>query len=106
MNQENVSTDFMTRPAAASPSFAVPTEYLSLYKYLDDRYANTVVLRFSEIEDLLGFALPDRARLHEEWWANSATDSTSSPQSRSWTHASRTATANLQAQTVVFERAA
>src|SRR5437899_11157843 len=32
----------------------VPAEYRSLHKYLDGRYADTVVLRFAEIEDLLG----------------------------------------------------
>jgi hypothetical protein len=37
----------------------VPGEYRPLHKYLDGRYADTVVLRFAEIEDLLGFALPD-----------------------------------------------
>jgi hypothetical protein len=96
----------MTLRAAVSPSFAVPTEYLSLHKYLDNRYANTVVLTFAEIEDLLGFALPDSARLNEDWWENTRTDGTSSAQSRSWTRASRTAKANLLARNVVFERAA
>jgi len=84
---------------------AVPAEYLSLHKYLDDRYANTVVLTFAEIEDLLGFTLPDLARLQQAWWANGDADSTPSAQSRSWTQASRTAKPNLLARTVVFERA-
>jgi len=94
-------------PTQAPPprSFAVPAEYRSLHKYLDDRYANTVVLTFAEIEDLLGFTLPDLARLQREWWANPGADSTPSAQARSWTQASRTAQPNLLAQTVVFERA-
>ena len=83
---------------------AGPAEYLSLHKYLDDRYANTVVLTFAEIEDLLGFTLPDLARLQQDWWANADADSTPSAQSRSWTQASRSAKPNLLAQTVVFER--
>jgi len=29
-------------------------KYLLLYKYLESRFANTVVLRFAEIEDLIG----------------------------------------------------
>ena len=37
---------------------------------LVNRYANTVVLTFAEIEDLLGFTLPDPARLHSEWWTS------------------------------------
>jgi hypothetical protein len=94
----------MQGPAKPRP-FAVPVEYLSLHKYLDGRFANTVVLTFAEIEDLLGFALPEIARRHQEWWANADPDSVPSAQSRSWTQASRTARPNLLAQTVVFERA-
>jgi len=86
--------------------FAVPAEYRALHKYLDDRYADTVVLTFAQIEDLLGFTLPDPARLDQEWWANldADADGTPSPQCRSWAQASRTAKPNLRAQTVVFER--
>ena len=76
-----------------------------MHKYLDDRYANTVVLTFAEIEDLLGFTLPALARLRQDWWANADADSSPSAQSCSWTRARRSATANLLAQTVVFERA-
>jgi len=85
--------------------FAVLGKYLPLHRYLDTRYANTVVLTFAEIEDLLGFALPDLARLQQEWWANADPDSASSAHSRSWTLARRTAKPNLLARTVVFERA-
>ena len=38
-------------------------EHSLLYKYLENRYANTVILTFAEIEDILGFALPDPARV-------------------------------------------
>ena len=90
---------------AKAQRLAVPREYLPLHKYLDDRFANTVVLTFAEIEDLLGFTLPAPARLQQEWWANPDADGTPSAQSRSWTQASRTAKANLRALTVVFDRA-
>ena len=90
-------------PARPKPS-AVPAEYRSLHKYLKDRYADTVVLTFAEIEDLLGWVLPDLARRQQQWWANADTDAASSVQSRSWTAASRTATPNFSARTVVFER--
>jgi hypothetical protein len=99
------------RPAASeaapvrSHRFAVPREYLLLHKYLDNRFANTVVLTFAQIEDLLGFALPDPARVQQDWWANADSNSVPSAQARSWTEASRTAKPNLLAQTVVFERA-
>lgn len=83
----------------------MPGRYKPLHQYLENRYANTVVLTFAQIEDLLGFTLPDSARVDREWWANEDPTDTRHPHSRSWTLASRTATPNLQAQTVVFERA-
>jgi hypothetical protein len=83
----------------------MPGKYQALYEYLEHRYANTVVLTVAQIEDLLGFTLPDSARVHQEWWANKDPNGTPPPHSRSWTLASRTAAPNLQAQTVTFERA-
>jgi hypothetical protein len=80
-------------------------KYLSLYNYLENRYANTVVLTFAEIEDLLGFTLPDLARLNQEWWTNGDPNADPPSHRDSWILASRTAKANLLAQTVVFERA-
>jgi hypothetical protein len=87
----------------SSSSFAMPTEYRSLYEYLHDRYADSVVLTFAEMEDLLGFALPDVARVEQAWWANADPDCPS-PHSLCWIQASRTATPRLPAQVVVFER--
>ena len=86
------------------PVRAMSGKYLLLYKYLEQRYANTVVLTFAEIEDLLGFALPDQARLHPQWWTNAEIDVVGSSHSDSWILASRTATPNLLAKTVAFAR--
>jgi hypothetical protein len=94
----------MTLPG--SSSFAMPAEFGSLYKYLRDRYADTVVLTFIQLEDLLGFALPDAARVEQSWWANAADPDSPSSQSLSWMQANRTATPRLSAQVVVFERVA
>jgi hypothetical protein len=87
-------------------SFPVPPEYLSLHNYLDKRYAETVVLTFAQIEDLLGFALPESAKRQPEWWTNAEGDATPTAQARSWMQAGRFATPNLPAHTVRFERAA
>ena len=75
-----------------------------LYKYLEGRYANTVVLTFSEIEDLVGFALPEEARLQSEWWADADAAGGRQGYSDAWTLASRTALPNLVGQNVVFDR--
>ena len=79
--------------------------YRPLEKYLDERYANTVVLLFKEIEDILGFPLPGAAWLQPDWWSNPAPDETPSDQSLSWTSAERTAGVNLAARKVTFTRA-
>ena len=84
---------------------ATAGRYQSLYQYLRDRYANRVVLTFAEIEDLLGFVLPDPARLQNEWWdAGPDPIGPRSPQAASWLLARRTATVNMAAQSVVFDR--
>jgi len=88
-----------------SPSlFVVPAEYLPLHKYLDGRYADTVVLTMAQIEDLLGNPLPEAAHSDAAWWSNADGDAAPSPQSRSWRRANRTAQPNIKAAIVVFDR--
>jgi hypothetical protein len=79
-------------------------KYQLLYEYLENRYANNVVLTFGQIEDLLGFTLPDPARVDKEWWTIADVNVAEARCSDAWTLARRTATPNLLAQTVVFER--
>ena len=83
----------------------VSGEYSSLYTYLENRYARTVVLTFGQIEALIGFALPDCARTDRDWWKNVDANARQPRHSDAWTLASRTAAPNLPAQNVVFERA-
>ena len=101
-----VTTDVPTkeRPIVRVPErpAKIPSEYVSLHKYLANRYADMVVLTFSQLEDLLGFALPDSARTQQEWWTS--TDSDKSSGADAWILAGRTATPNLRARTVTFER--
>jgi len=75
-------------------------KYRVLHKYLDERYANIVVLTFGQIEDLLGFALPAPARTDPGWW----TDGADAGCSDAWRLANRTAKPNIVARHVVFER--
>jgi hypothetical protein len=74
-----------------------------LFDYLEERYAQTVVLTFEQIEDLLGSGLPEPARRDGGWWLESEAGTTGGG-TRAWTLAGRTATPNLRAQTVTFER--
>jgi len=80
----------------------VPAEYLSLHTYLERRYASMVVLTFDQMESLMGRALPAAARTRLEWWTNEALPA--DRHSDTWTAAHRTATPNLMARTVAFER--
>ena len=86
----------------ANARSTVKAEYQGLHKYLRDRFADTVVLTFAEIEDLLGAALPEEARRHAEWWTDAGGDSV---QAQAWIQAHRTAAPNLLASAVTFGRA-
>jgi hypothetical protein len=107
MKRGGSSHQSVARAETAKPAGRAMTgRYVLLYKYLENRYANIVVLTFAEIEDLLGFALPDQARLRQEWWTDKETAGADANHSDSWTLASRTAKPNMVAKTVAFERAA
>ena len=79
-------------------------EYRLLYIYLRDRFSDRLVLTFGQIEDLLGFSLPVAARVEREWWGTTHAVAERSEQSQAWTLACRTASVNLRAQCVTFER--
>src|SRR5437763_14753335 len=96
---------YLHREREAEPQPVVSGKYLLLYKYLKDRYADTVVLTFGQIESLVGFALPDQARLNQQWWTKAEVTNAGTDYSDYWILASRIATPNLLAQTVAFERA-
>jgi len=98
------------KPEAAAPRVVprfetnapkVAVEYLSLYKYLEHRYASTVVLTFDQIELLLGFSLPALASSEAGWWTTVAAHPA---HSTAWIGAGRSALPNLRARIVTFER--
>lgn len=80
----------------------VPAEYLSLYTYLERRYASIVVLTFEQMEALLGFALPAPACTERDWWTGAPL--LTNRYSEAWIVAGRTAMPNFSARTVTFER--
>lgn len=87
-------------PARSRVFVAYPT----FYGYLEKRYADLVVLTFGQIEDLLGSKLPETARTHAEWWTHPVP--TTAPYADAWRLAGRSASPNLLAQNVAFERIA
>ena len=80
----------------------VPAAYMPLYTYLDRRYADTVVLTFGQIEDLLGFAPPPPAFADAGWWTG--TSGANDRHTAAWTAARRRAAPRLSARVVAFER--
>jgi len=90
----------VTSPDEAKPP--VPAAYMPLYAYLERRYATRVVLTFEQIEALLGFTPPSPAFADAEWWTRS--QGTKNHHSAAWTAARRTATPQLSARIVAFER--
>lgn len=60
---------------------------------------------FGEIEAILGFRLPDSARLHRPWWSNRKSGGGHS-QALAWQAAGwRTRAVDLEAERLTFERA-
>ena len=45
-------------------------KYAPLYRHLAGLTGNEWPASFREIEKILGFGLPDSARIHRPWWAN------------------------------------
>jgi hypothetical protein len=93
----------MDESSPRSRASSVSPEYRALHKYLRDRYAETVVLTFMQIEDLLGTPLPEAARVEATWWTDPGAGEPSA-QSQAWIAADRTASPNLLAHIVRFER--
>lgn len=91
------STSLQTRRAKAGA-------YRGLFDYLDKRYADTVVLTFQQIRDLLGAELPEAALTDQAWWSDTGSGVSDGFWSTAWTLANRTARPNLQARTVAFDR--
>jgi hypothetical protein len=92
-------------PRTQLPSTGESTDYRPLLDYLTSRFADTVILTFGQIEDLIGRALPSPAYREAAWWLGPTLGSTASPQSSAWVQARRHATPNLLARTVMFDRA-
>ncbi len=81
-----------------------PGKYQLLQKHLLARFADRLVLTFLQIEDLVGFPLPSQARTEPSWWDNADAAGQGTGQSEAWTRAGRSASVNMSAQCVVFER--
>lgn len=91
-------------PRTRGTERAIEGTFRPLFTYLDTRFADTLVLTFAQIEDVMGAALPPQARVEAGWWTDPR-NGDAPHHSDSWTLAHRTAVPNLNAKIVAFARA-
>ena len=92
-------------PPAAAPRAHLKTgPYRPLHDSLRKRFADSVVLTFDQIEDLIGTALPAEASSDQGWWSRTTVVAADAHCSDAWLLANRTARPNLRARTVIFDR--
>ena len=79
-------------------------KYAPLYRYLNAMAVADWRVSFDEIEAILGFELPDSARLYRPWWSNQKRGSGHS-HALAWQAAGwKTREVDLESETLVFER--
>lgn len=94
----SATRDRLVREAAARGKYA------PLYRHLVAMAGPDWRTSFAEVEAVLGFRLPDSARLHRPWWANSAKANGHS-HALAWQAAGwKTGEVDLETETLVFAR--
>lgn len=79
-------------------------KYAPLYRSLRMRSERRWPVSFTDIEAVLGFTLPESARLHRPWWSNQR-NRRGYVHSLAWQLAGwRTAAVDLEHESLVFER--
>ncbi len=79
-------------------------KYAPLYEYLSGLRSKEWAATFGNLEALLGFDLPNSARIHRPWWANQGMRGGHS-HAMAWEMAGwKTAKVNLEDETLVFFR--
>lgn len=104
--RETPARSMAIAPDRKALSKHIASRHRVFHKYLDERYADTVVLTFAQIEDLLGGTLPASARADPGWWTGAQDQNAELQCSDAWRLAHRTAVPNLPAGHVSFERVA
>jgi len=78
-------------------------KYAALFEHLAERDDDLIELTFPELEQILGFKLPDSAYLYRPWWANQAKSGHS--QAMAWDAAGwKTKLVDLEKEQLMFER--
>ncbi len=79
-------------------------KYAALYEHLRATKRHEWLTTFSAVEKILGFELPDSARIHRPWWANQG-ESGGHSHALAWQMAGwKTTQVHLGDETLVFVR--
>jgi hypothetical protein len=79
-------------------------KYAPLFHHLRGRDGSEWTTNFDAVERVLGFRLPNSARIYRPWWANETKSGHS--QAMAWMLAGwKTALVDLDAETLIFRRA-
>lgn len=90
----------LIRNAAARGKYAALFRHLEAMPLPENRWS----VSFADLETILGFPLPDSARLHRPWWANQKQGNGHS-HALAWQAAGwETSAVNLSGETLVFKR--
>ncbi|MER1999519.1 MAG: hypothetical protein ABS882_07070, partial [Lysinibacillus sp.] len=74
------------------------SKYEPLYKFLESKESNRLIMTFKEVEEVLGFTLPESASKYMAWWDGSSQHT----QAYSWTRAGFKANPSLKEKKVEF----
>jgi hypothetical protein len=79
------------------------SQYDPLYKWLQANSAPRISVTFKQIEEILGFRLPNTARKDPAWWANEKSVTSRHVQCRAWLDAGfHTENLSIPKETVAF----
>jgi hypothetical protein len=78
------------------------SKYEPLRVYLEGRRFDEVPMTFTEIEQILGFKLPEKSQRHRAWWSNNESNSV---MTKAWLAAGyRTERVDMAGRRLVFKR--
>ena len=79
-------------------------KYAPLFRHLASLTGSDWPVSFAELEAILGFDLPDSARLYRPWWSNQKRGAGHSHALAWYAAGWKTRSVDLEAETLVFER--
>lgn len=97
--EEKIENTTIPKPQTAMQLDKVSSKYRGLTEYLLSSNETKVTLSYSQIEEILGFPLPNTARkFKQSYWANTNTHSYAS----SWMNVGYKARPDINSETVTF----